>query len=438
MVSIVVAFVLAGTALVTLLLMLNLTVAVGTLNAIIFYANIVAANKSVVFQTSDIGFATILISWLNFDIGFDTCLYDRMNTYVKTWLQLAFPVYIIILVTVIIKFSNISDTFGHLIGRKDPVASLATLVLLSYTKFLQTIITAFSNAILVYPNDSRRYVWLPDATVKYITSKHAFLFVVAIFILLVGLIYTLLLFFWQWFLHFPTKRVKWIRNQKLSSFMEMYLIPYMPKHRYWTGLLLLIRVSIYLVSAFNPSSDPRITLSSTIFIMSFLFLYIAMFGVRMYKCWFTNAMETFTYFNLVALFTFTWYTTDAGGNQEAITNISVVIIFIQLLAVLLYHVFRYVNQRLYSRFEKSVPVVKLKKYLEKMKENKCANKSRSNHDKNTLRADELLEMVDRPPGDTTDNQVFSNVITSTVSMAEMLKSDFVPEGDLNLKPKVLS
>ena len=437
-VAIVIAFILAGIALVIFLLVLNLTVAVGTLNAIIFYANIVAANRSVVFQTSEISFATVLISWLNFNIGFNTCFYDGMDTYVKTWLQLAFPIYIIILVAVIIKLSNISDTFGHLIGKKDPVATLATLVLLSYTKFLQTIITAFSNAILVYPDDSRRYVWLPDATIRYITSKHAFLFVAAIFILLISLIYTLLLFLWQWFLCCPMKRVKWIRNQKLSSFMEMYLIPYTPKHRYWTGLLLLIRVSIYLVSAFNPSSDPRITLSSTIFIMSFLFLYIAMFGVRMYKCWFTNAMETFTYFNLVALSIFTWYTTDAGGNQAAVTNISVGITFIQLLAILLYHVSRYTNQRLYSRFETSVVVVKLKKYLEKMKQKKCANESRSNRDKNALQIDELLEMVDRPQGDTNDSQVFSNIVPSTSSMVEILKSDFVQEEDLDSKPKELN
>ena len=444
-VAIVLVFIVAGIALVILLLVLNMTVAVGTINAIIFYANIVAANRSVVFQTSEISFATVLISWLNFDIGFDACFYDGMDTYIKTWLQLAFPIYIIILVVIIIKLSSISDTFAHLIGKKDPVATLATLVLLSYTKFLQTIITAFSNAILVYPDNSRRYVWLPDATVRYITSRHAFLFIAAIFILLISLVYTLLLFSWQWFLCCPMKRVKWIRNQKLVTFMEMYLIPYTPKHRYWTGLLLFVRVSIYLVSAFNPSSDPRITLSSTIFIMSLLFLYIAMFGIKMYKHWLINATETFTYFNLIALSIFTWYTTDAGGNQRAVTNISVGIIFIQLLAILLYHILRYANQRLYARIEKSVIVVKLKKYLEKVKPKECVNEMRSKREEleNGLQADELLEMVDRPQsgGDSKiDSQhVFSNIVSSTISMAEILTSDFTQEEDLtDLKPKELN
>ena len=149
----------------------------------------------------------------------------------------------------------------------------------------------------------KKSVWLPDATVGYLTSKHAVLFTIAILILLVGLVYTFLLFLWQWFLCCPRKPVKWIKNQKLCSFLEVYHVPYTPKHRYWTGLLLFVRVIVYLVSAFNPSGDPRITLLSTNFIVSCLFLYIAMFSIRIYKYWFVNALEMFTYFNIITLAT---------------------------------------------------------------------------------------------------------------------------------------
>ena len=74
---------------------------IGTLNAIIFYANIVAANKSAFFP-SGVSPASVFISRLNFDLGFDACFFDGMDTYIKTWLQLAFPAYIIILVVMII------------------------------------------------------------------------------------------------------------------------------------------------------------------------------------------------------------------------------------------------------------------------------------------------------------------------------------------------
>ena len=51
---ILIAAIIAGIALVAILLVLNLTVAVGTLNGIIFYANIVNANSSTFFSISQI------------------------------------------------------------------------------------------------------------------------------------------------------------------------------------------------------------------------------------------------------------------------------------------------------------------------------------------------------------------------------------------------
>ena len=206
----------------------------------------------------------------------------------------------------IIKLSYHCDAFGRLIGRRDPVATLATLVLLSYTKLLQTIITTFSSATLNYPDGSKTHVWLPDATIVYFSSKHAVLFLVAILILLANLLYTLLLFSWQWLVRCPRRRMKWIRNQKVHSFLEAYCIPFSPKHRYWTGLLLFVRVSVYLVSAFNISGNPELPLLFTALIVCFLLLYMAMFGVRIYRRLFLNVMETFTYFNIIAVSVLTW------------------------------------------------------------------------------------------------------------------------------------
>ena len=204
--TIIIAFIISGIGLVAFLLALalNLTVAIGTLNAIIFYANIVATNKSALFP-SGIGFASVFISWLNFDLGFDICFFDGMDTYVKTWLQLAFPLYIriFIIVIVIIELSYYFGIFGRLVGKKDPVATLAMLILLSYTKLLQTIIAAFSSATLIYPDGIKKRWWLPDTSVEYFTNKHVMLFLVSILILIAGLVYTLLLFHGSGFFIFP-------------------------------------------------------------------------------------------------------------------------------------------------------------------------------------------------------------------------------------------
>ena len=148
----VVAAFIAGIALIIFMLALNMTVAVGTLNGILFYANIVAANADTYFlpfTTTD--FVTVLISWLNLDIGFDICfvkaegLYDvGFDQLYKALLQLAFPAYVIVLVIIVIVASECSSKFAKIIGKGNPVAVLATMILFSYAKFFDAILMSFS------------------------------------------------------------------------------------------------------------------------------------------------------------------------------------------------------------------------------------------------------------------------------------------------------
>ena len=335
-----------------LLLVLNLTVAVGTLNSIIFYVNIINANRSIYFSQSRLTFVPVFISWLNLNIGFDMCFFEGMDTYAKTWLQLTFPVYITFLVILIIWISSHSSKFSTLIGKKDPVAALSTLILLSYTKLLETVIVSFSFVTLKYPNGTTVIKWLPDANVEYGKGKHVALICMAVLILIFGLLYTILIFSWQWLLHCPrSKLFKWTRNQKLCFFIGTYHTPYTAKHRYWTGLLLLVRVIVYLISAFSVSADPRITLLSTVVIMCCLLLYKTVWIIRLYKNWLLNAMESFVYFNHAIFATFTWYTFDDPGNrskeilQRVAAYISIGTMFALFLFVILFHVYRYGNSR---------------------------------------------------------------------------------------------
>ena len=79
----------AGIVLVVLLYVLNLTVTNGTINGIIFYANIISINDAV-FLLNDNVFKPlrVLVSFANLDLGIETCFYNGMDSYVKTWLQL--------------------------------------------------------------------------------------------------------------------------------------------------------------------------------------------------------------------------------------------------------------------------------------------------------------------------------------------------------------
>ena len=103
LVAIIFSSLLAGIILVGSLLMLNLTVALGTLNGLILYANIVAANQYKFFPSTS--FVTVSVSWLNLELGIDTCFFDGTDFYRKTWIQLAFPAYILVLVVLVIVIS---------------------------------------------------------------------------------------------------------------------------------------------------------------------------------------------------------------------------------------------------------------------------------------------------------------------------------------------
>ena len=332
---------LAGIVLVAILLMLNLTVATGTINGIIFYANIINANSNTFFPFTEPNFITVFVSWLNLEFGIDTCLFEGMDMYWKTLLQLAFPVYIIILVVLVIVISERSTNFARLIGRKNPVATLATLVLLSYTKIIHTIIAALSFSILEYPDGSREVVWLPDGTVSYLSGRHVILFSLAIGILIVGVTYTALLFFWQWLIYYKHKKIfKFVRYNKLYLFLEPYHAPYTFKRRYWTGLLLVVRVVLYLASALNVSGAPGIDLLVTGIVVIVLFLLKAQLGITncIYRKLLVDILETVCYVNIILFSIASLYALEAKGDQKVLAYISGTVTLALFLTVLLYHI----------------------------------------------------------------------------------------------------
>ena len=354
LIAITIAAILAGIALVTLLLVLNATVTVGTFNGLIFYANIVYANKSILLPFQDTRFVTVFVSWMNLDIGIDTCYFQGMDTYTKTWLQLAFPAYVTFLVVLIIIISHYSMRFSNLIGKKNPVATLATLILLSYAKFLAVCFKSLSVGILEYPDGLRERLWLPDATIKYLSGKHIPLYIVTILILLVGLFYTALLFFWQWLLYLPNWRIfRFTRDPKIKTFVETYHTPYTPKHRYWTGLLLIVRIVLNLVATINVSNDPTVSLTAIIFtVCCILGLKSFISRDRLYRKWSIDILETFFYLNILFFAVFTWYSLpNTNRDQKGVAYTSVIISFVALLLIILYHVYTFTS--VFSKIKKT-------------------------------------------------------------------------------------
>ena len=329
----------AGIVLVVITLVLNLTVAVGTMNGLIFYANIVSVNGSSLLRLSKPNFPSIFIAWLNLDLRLDIC-FSGTSEYIKAWLQLVFPFYLIALVIIIIAISKCSPKFAKFIGKGNPIATLATLILLSYTKLLHTTVNILSFAILHYYPGSYELVWLPDANIRYLKGKHIPLFLTAVVIVTTGFAYTFLLFSWQWLLRAPNKKIfRWIRNTRLNLFMETNLAPYKARYRYWTGLLLLIRIALYLGTALDESHNRVSLLIATSLIVTSLFLLRAILGSRIYRKRFIDCIDSFSLINLLVfcLITLYFHGTNEQG-QKTLVNISGSVAFIMLVCILFYHV----------------------------------------------------------------------------------------------------
>ena len=336
--TLILPFALAGIALVAILLILQISVASGTMNGLIFYANVIQVNRSIFFPPGDTNILTIFISWLNLDLGIETCFFDGMNTYVFTWLQFVFPLYVWFLIGLIIVLSRFSDKIARALG-KNPVAALATLLLLSYSKILRTIIVALSFTTLEYPASVRQVVWLYDGNVPYFQSaSHIVLGTVAITVLLfLFLPYTLLLLVGHW-LQACSDRWMFSWLNKIKPLMDAYHAPYKKESRYWTGLLLLVRCALFLTFAFNTlgnvSGNLLAMVSVTAGLAGFAWLHN-----RIYENVYNDCLEAAFLVNLCILAAGTYHVKEVRGNQAGLIYTLVGVAFVQFICIFLCQVY---------------------------------------------------------------------------------------------------
>ena len=337
-----ITFAVAGIVLVVFLFVLKLTMAGGTINGLIFYANIVQVNSLIFYKSVNINFKllSVFISWLNLDFGIEICFYYGMDVYTKTWLQFVFPVYVWLLVGIIIFISHYSRKITKLLG-SNPIAVLATLFLLSYTKILRTIIAALSVTYLQYTNRKNVAVWTYDGNIEYLSGKHTPLFITALLsLILLFLPFTLLLFLGQWLQMLQAKTewriLSWINKPTFRAFLDAYHAPYTCSHRYWTGLLLLVRCILLIIPATigNTSANLLAVSSAVIGLITF-----ALATTGIYRNRYFGILEASFFLNLALLTIATSHVQATGSNQTAVTLTSLSIAFITFVGIVTYHIF---------------------------------------------------------------------------------------------------
>ena len=344
-------FSLAGLALVVLLLKCNLTVSTGHINAIIFYANIVQVNKANLFTTQETAYKvfSVFIAWLNLDFGIETCFYKNMDAYAKVWLQFVFPVYVWILIGLVIVLANYSTRAARLIGNNS-VPALATLFILSYAKLLRTNIATLSFIKIKFQNGTNVPVWLQDGNVEYLSPKHTALFIVALLFTIGYIVPLTLLVLFAPCLQARShhKPLRWVN--KLKPFLDAYQGPYNDKYRYWTGLMLVVRVFLFIV--FASLNDPTVNYFCIVMVVGPIGIIVLSFSktkFSVYRHKFANLLEAISLLNIVILSALNWL---KRPSTRIVTYISVGVTVLQFLVIIFHRVLLKLCPQIFTRKKK--------------------------------------------------------------------------------------
>ena len=336
-------FAVAGFLLVLIIHFLNLTVTMGTVCGLIFYANIVQDYSIELLSEYPIpGLTPILqvfLAWLNLDLGIQTCFYDGMEAFGKTMLLYIFPIYIWLISTLIIYLSNRYIRVTRLMG-ENAVKVLATLVLLSYSKMLRVALRSLNyNVLNVYidttnTTKTRQYRWILDGNIAYFDShSHIWLFIISLLFIVLTLpfSFSLLCLKFVYSLSNCCRLVSWI--DKLKPFFDTYTGPYKDKARFWTGLLLLVRFFLLVIHAF----DLNKTVYYYIIISICLILCATMILMNgVYKKHRLNILECFFILNMGLLFLNKVSINYMSGS--IISHILVLSAFFVFKGIIVYHI----------------------------------------------------------------------------------------------------
>ena len=330
-------FAVMGVLLVVLLIALNLTVSMGTMNGLLFYANIVKLYEPVFSRKGALSVLSQVISWINLDFGFEVCFYNGMDSYAKQWLQFAFPLYMWIIIFIIIQLCRRYGKISRLMG-SHAVPVLSTLTFLSYTKLVRTIVIVLHKreVTLHCTDESVRSVslWYEDPNVEYAKGKHAGLFGFALLVSVFFVVpYTLFLLchpvLERHLSHLDLFK-SWTRFKPI---IDSYSGPMKDEYRFWPGLLLVIRIPVLLIITFLKNESRILLLAVAATILSFSFIFGGVYRKKL-----NNVIEFWFLLNLCIMASLSIAFTDESKVLIWYNTCLSVFIF-SFILIVVYHLF---------------------------------------------------------------------------------------------------
>ena len=134
--------------------------------------------------------------------------------------------------------------------------------------------------------------------------------------------------------------------------MDSYHAPYKAKHRYWPGLLLVLRFALLLVFALSPQQDPNINLLAIPLGTAMLQMWAWVSG-GVYKNWCLDALEGSFALNLIVLAVATYHVSHSKKSKLVVGYTSVSIALATFIGILAYHIFQQLrNTKLWKKVSK--------------------------------------------------------------------------------------
>ena len=378
----IIIFILAGLILVSIMFLLDLTITTGTINGLLFYANIVNIDSNIYFRgIPGQHFFLVFISLLNLELGFPLCFYDGMKENVKLLLQYAFPIYLCLLMFAINHLSHHTTIMRRILSKFDGNHVFVTIVYMIFSKLMLTVNYSTTFAIYVSENSSLyRSVWFYDGS-SNIDDPLIIITILVALVVFVGLILPYILFnTFPKFIRKVTSSVKYIRKVTSSVWLNAHIdantAPYKDKMRYWFGVRLILIVILYFIVSNVSTRSPYLALTIQ---LSFMVGYaILQAFLQPFKKQSIAILDMSFIVNLILLTIGTSYIQRDGGtmedhsgrmedqsermgDQSVLVAFSVSIAFIMFVGILIYHIWK----RLYA-----IQVVKMRTdpLLEKAKE----------------------------------------------------------------------
>ena len=327
-----------GPLLIYLLYALRLTLAAGTLNGILFYAQIMNGSQlcrsnSNSFETC---FCSIFTSALTLNLGFPVCFYDGMSEFAKAMLNLAFPVYLLVILVIVIIMSCYSEVANRI--SHSSVQVLVTVIHLSFSKLLQATIDVFV-PVLIFTKvkdgkNGKRLVWNYDGEVEYGDHRHVLLAT------LTGLTSIVIILPYLFILaqgRFIIKRG--YCSGKLRPFYEAIHGPFKESKRVWFTLRLLLVIVVSIVYAVLRGTHGRATI--LVIIPVSLVFTIAHAYAKPYKNKWLNLLDCgimINYVTVVVTATMLYLEKAKIKTLQLVMFASVFITFLVFLSVIVYHV----------------------------------------------------------------------------------------------------